>query len=455
MSLWLCCDYDLSYEEERRAGAVSPEAGSERARHEDDFEVDYHLHNPIRMDKLTRPEEPWFEHLKQFVDQGVSAFKMDGASQVNEHPDRKWGNGMDDEEMHNLYPTLLNKQMHLGFAEHTGRRPMIYSSGGYAGIQRYAATWAGDTGGGPRPLVSMLNHGMSGHVNTSCDMDVFTPAGIHFGFLQAWSQVCSWAYWRHPWLLGEELLAVFQFYARFRYRLLPYIYSTAHVAAQTGMPIMRAMPLLFPEDPRSDELVQQYMLGDAFLTAAFADEIRLPRGTWIDVWTGQAYVGPRDVPVEFPEDRGGPLFVRDGAIVPTWPEMDYVGQRPVDKLGLEVYLNKGDVRNTFSLYEDDGETFGYLEGQVARTRIACERRGNETTVCIGPREGAYDGMPAERSYDVSLYVTAPPTRVWVNDRPVEQGEGASCWRYEKSGRALCLTVAEDPERREALVVRCI
>ncbi len=89
------------------------------------------------MDQLTRPEEPWFDHLKKFVDQGVSAFKMDGARQVNEHPDRKWGNGMDDEEMHNLYPTLLNQQMHQGFREHTGRRPMIYSSGGYTGLQQY------------------------------------------------------------------------------------------------------------------------------------------------------------------------------------------------------------------------------------------------------------------------------------------------------------------------------
>ena len=139
---------------------------------------------------------------------------MDGARQVNEHPDRKWGNGMDDEEMHNLYPTLLNQQMHQGFKEHTGRRPMIYSSGGYTGLQQYAATWAGDTGGGPKPLVSMLNHGLSGHANVSCDMDVFTPMGIHFGFLQAWSQVCSWAYWRHPWLLGDKLLPIFKTYAR-------------------------------------------------------------------------------------------------------------------------------------------------------------------------------------------------------------------------------------------------
>ena len=90
----------------------------------------------------------------------------DGAYQINAHPDRLYGNGMTDVEMHNMYPTLYNKQMSQGFSEHTGKRAMVYSSGGYTGIQQYSATWAGDPGGGAKPLVSMLNHGMSGHTNT-------------------------------------------------------------------------------------------------------------------------------------------------------------------------------------------------------------------------------------------------------------------------------------------------
>ena len=199
MSLWLCCDYDLSIAEEKIFEVTSTEDTESSNRHPDDFEQDGHFGPVSKPEKKLETEyEPWFEHLKKFVDQGASAFKMDGSNQVVEHPDRKWGNGMTDEEMHNLYPTLLNKQMSLGFKEHTGKRSMIYSSGGYAGIQKYSATWAGDTGGGSKPLVSILNHGLSGHSNASCDMDVFSHAGIHFGFLMPWSQLCSWAYWRHP-----------------------------------------------------------------------------------------------------------------------------------------------------------------------------------------------------------------------------------------------------------------
>ncbi len=426
MSLWLCCNYDLSHEEERQAEgrerAGEPPA-SEAQRHPDDFEQDQNFgHDPVRIDTVTKPHEAWFEHLKLFVDEGARAFKLDGALQVNEHPDRKWANGMDDEEMHNLYPVILNKQMSLGFREHTGKRSMIYSSGGYAGIQRFSATWAGDTGGGPKPLVSILNHGLSGHSNASCDMDVFTPEGIHFGFLLAWSQVCSWAYWRHPWLLGEELEGVFTFYARLRYRLLPYIYSMAHVAARTGLPIMRAMPLAFPDDPASDELQSQYMFGQWFLTSAFTDTIHLPAGEWTDYWSGEHHTGPTDLEVSFPAGRGGPLFVRGGAIIPEWPEMQHVGQRPVDEITLDVYPH-GD--SSFTLYEDDGESYAYLEGEVATTLIECVA-GATTTLSIHPREGEHAGMEQHRSYRIRVHLDEP-TSVRLNGTDVPRSEGGWTW----------------------------
>ena len=446
MSLWLCCDYDLSYEEERRAGAQAPTRSGPESVHPDDFEQDQNFgHGPVYQDKLTKPEEPWFEHLKKFVDQGACAFKMDGALQVNEHPDRRYGNGMTDDEMHNLYPTLLNKQMSLGFAEHTGRRAMIYSSGGYLGIQRYAATWAGDTGGGPKPLISILNHGLSGHANASCDMDVFTPAGIHFGFFMPWSQVCSWAYWRHPWLLGEYLGAMFKYYARLRYRLLPYIYSMAHTAARTGFPIMRAMPLSFPDDPQSDALIHQYMFGDAFLTAAFTDRIHLPEGRWIDFWTGQVHDGPKDLVCDIPPDRGGPLFIRAGAILPHWPDMQFVGEKPIDTLDLHIYPH-GD--SAFTLYEDDGISHAYQTGAIATTDIGCSAAADAVTLVIGARSGAYDGMPKTRSFNVYLHLDRAPAEVALDDQPLSPED----WFYDETARAMRLFVAEAPSRSRTISV---
>jgi len=447
LSLWLCCDYDITHYEEQllRGEVVSGQDVAER-RHEDDEVKDPHLVANL-MDKLTKPDEPWFEHLKPFIDQGARAFKLDGANQINFHPDRKWGNGMDDEEMHNLYPLLYGKQMSLGFRDYTGKRAMIYTPGGYAGIQQFCATWAGDTGGGHKPLVSMLNHGLAGHSNVSCDMETLSPAGIHSGFFQAWSQLSGWAYYKQPWFLGEKLQPIFTYYARLRYRLLPYIYSLAHVAAGTGLPMMRAMPLAFPDDPQSDGLLTQYMFGDAFLVAAFTDQIHLPEGRWIDFWTGDVHDGPKDFAPPVPEDRGGPLFVRAGAIIPQGPDMDYVGQKPFETLSLHVWPHG---ESAFTLYEDDGETYAYLKGDIAVTKITCSASDGQVTLTIAPRSGHYDGMPAKREFDVLLYRDSAPSEVKVDGRTLEP----SAWRYDEETRAVRLQVAEDPGRSKPILVLC-
>lgn len=444
MSLWLCCDYDLSIAEENEWVKKAEAEEESTGRHPDDFEKDEHF-GPVSKPKEqeSSPDEPWFEHLKKFIDQGASAFKMDGSNQVNEHPDRKWGNGMTDEEMHNLYPTLLNKQMSLGFKEYTGRRAMIYSSGGYTGIQQYAATWAGDTGGGPRPLVSMLNHGLSGHSNVSCDMDVFSPAGIHFGFLMTWSQVCSWAYWRHPWLLGEKLLPIFKFYARLRYRLLPYIYSMAHVASRTAMPVMRSMNLMFPDDPECENLMQQYMFGDFLLAAAFTDKVYLPEGLWIDFWTGEKYEGKKEITCPIPEDKVGLLFIRAGAIIPHWPDMDYVGQKQIETIGLHVYPHQ---KSQFTLYEDDGVTYDYLKGQVAITEIECIERDEGITLTINPRSGEYKEMPKTRLFEIWLHHDKSPKKVLVNGQILDSEE----WRWDN--QIVRLKLEEDRERKRPVIV---
>ena len=407
LSLWMCCDYDLSFEEERTAVIPSlPINSTEETDYlpsKDDFEQDMNIgHEPLSMDEYTVRDEAFFEHLKKFVDMGAKAFKLDGAWQVNEHPDRKWGNGMDDEEMHNLYPLLLSKQMSTGFSDHTGNRSMIYSSGGFAGIQQYAATWAGDTGGGPKPLASMLNHAMSGHVNTSCDMLVFSKEGIHFGFLQSWSQVCSWAYWRHPWLLGKELEGVFKEYANLRYSLIPYIYSTAYEAYLYARPIMRPLPLIYPDDKAAGNVVNEYLFGDNFLVSCFDDSLYLPEGKWIDFFTGKDYQGPFTGKYEIPEGKGGGLFVRAGAIIPMQPVIDYIGEKGIDKLILEIYPH-GD--SSFTIYDDDGITLNYKEGIRSEMKVSCKADDKNVHIEISERTGTFDGMPV--NIEINLRIHAP------------------------------------------------
>lgn len=443
LSLWLCCDYDVSEHEEACLKALPRgDDDLDEAPSADDFEQDLNIGHPPRyFDRNTRHGQAWFEHLKKFVNQGARAFKMDGAYQVNEHPDRRYLNGMTDEQMHNLYPTLLNKQMSKGMAEHLGLRPMIYSSGAYAGIAQYSATWAGDTGGGIKPLISILNHGLSGHSNASCDMDVFTPEGIHFGFLQPWSQVNSWAYWRHPWLLGEKLGPIFKRYAKLRYRLLPYLYTMAHKATTTGMPMMRAMPLAYPQMPDADQLLCQYMLGDALLTAAFCENFTLPQGQWYDYWTGKMHQGDQTFAFEMGHGHGGPLYVKAGSVLPMGPKMQYVGQRDETKIDLRWYPG---AAGESSIYEDDGESFAHETGSFCTTNIVQQPIDGGYRCMIHPREGKYAGQPERRTYRLRLCGDQVIGSVTLD------GQTAAI-QTDRKGR-VSIEFAEDADRRISRVV---
>lgn len=412
--LWLCCDYDLSHEEERHARpAAVPDAPASGAAAQmaGAFEVDEHLTGTRSMDAITRPEEPWFQHLSGFVDQGTELFKQDGANQVLEHPDRKWANGMDDQEMHNLYPLLYSKQMHQGFREHTGRRATCFTAAGYAGLQKWTGTWSGDTGGGPKPLVSMLNLSMSGHSLMTCDMEVTTKEGIHFGFLQPWAQLNNWNYWRQPWYQGTEIEGTFARYARLRYELVPYLYSMAHVAHRTGMPMLRAMPLVCPDDSEAYSTLTQYMLGDALLVSAFADRAYLPAGQWRDWWSGAIHEGPGWVDLAPPEWAGGGLFVKAGAVIPCMPCASHLNAEPWRHLIVRVVPGACGHQ---VLYEDDFTTYGYEDGQVCSTALDWTEEEGRGTLTIGAPSGPRELLPDVRSFEVWLMSQTIPEEATVD-----------------------------------------
>jgi len=437
--LWLCCDYDLSLEEEALVGAEprpAPSTLSEKIVAA--FEQDEHLSAERRMDTQTRPGEPWFSHLKQFIDQGVELFKQDGANQVLDHPDRRWGNGMDDEEMHNLYPLLYSRQMHQGFRQHTGRRATCFTPSGYAGLQRWTGTWAGDTGGGPKPLVSMLNLSLSGHSLMTCDMEVTSKEGIHFGFLQPWAQLNSWNYWRQPWYQGSELESTFSFYDHLRYCLLPYLYTMAHVAHRTGMPILRAMPLMYPDDPASYEALNQYMLGESLLISAFDQRVHLPAGDWFDLWTGASYTGPVDLQYEPPDGRGGGLFMKAGSALPFTADFaaasgsgGHIGTATRhggwSSIGWLVAPG-GDCEGL--LVEDDGMTYAYEDGCVCDTKVAWLQRECLGRLVIHPCDATAHRPPDGRGYCVRVIAGSEPAEVLLDGEALPRdAECGNAWAF--------------------------
>ena len=413
LSLWLCCDYDLFRYEEQCAAGVARKLGRQpdlRAGIPEFWQDDRIVSKTDKIAKRKTPEAyfeegtlPWFEHLKKFVDQGARCFKLDGAWQVTEHAaDRKWANGMTTEEAHNLYPLVYDKQMARGYEEYTARRAMVYSAGGYAGVQQYVATWAGDTGGGVKPLASLLNHAFSGHPNQSCDMQVGDPRSRHFGFLQTWSQQNNWAYWKQAWYMNPEKQAAFRAYGRLRYRLLPYLYAASARAARTGWPVVRPLALEYPGERAYDQTITTYKLGDALLVSAFSDTTEIPNGVWHDWRTDETVRGPASRAETITEMHGGGLYVKAGAIIPTWPQLDHVEKGWNEEVVFEVWPT---ADGTGELYEDDGISLGYRTGAYALTPLKVERLATGAVrFTVGVRQGRFDGMPVTRRMSVRFHL---------------------------------------------------
>ena len=204
------------------------------------------------------------------------------------------------------------------------------------------------------------------------------------------------------WEFGGDESAAFKAqleHDRLRYRLLPYVYSLAAAVTHDAGSILRALVMDFAGDARAREVADQYMFGPASgqpghdLSRARAG--RLPRhaGGWYDFWTG-AVVRAGVVRAPAPFDAI-PVHVRAGSIVPLGPELQYTGEKPPDPITLFVYAG---ADAAFTLYEDDGESYGYETG--ASARIPLRWSDASRTLTLGARQGSFPGMLQRRSFQV-------------------------------------------------------
>jgi alpha-glucosidase len=403
-----------------------------------DAEQDAHFSEPMYADCITRRDDGWFQHLQKFVDQGAEFFKQDGAYQVLDHPDRRWGNGMGDSEMHNLYPLLYARQMVEGYEAHTGRRGVSFTPCGWTGFQAWAGTWTGDTGGGMTTLGAMLNTAIVGHSWCTNDMEVTQKEALHFGYLLPWAQINSWNYFRMPWAQGRELLEAHRFYSQFRARLIPYLYSWGWQATQTGFPLIAPLTLEFQDDPACRDILLQFLLGRDLMVCAFSQEAYFPAGRWLDVWSGAVAEGPGRHPLSWPAPCGGGLFLREGGIVPLGPVMQYRGEKPVDAVDLLVF--PGHRPAYFTFYEDDGVSLAHRQGACARTLVTVTAAKGRVTVKIGRRAGSFAGMCASRTWALRLADQARPAGVRLGSRLLPDER----WSYDETRREVRVDGLDGP-----------
>ncbi len=337
-----------------------------------------------------------------------------------------------------------------------GRRPVVLTRSGYSGCQRYAYWWMGDTGdhahSADMVVATQLAHGLSGLPHTTHDLGgYFGPGskegcirGAQMNFLQPMAHLNVYRGKGEPWHWGPEAEKIFMRFDKLHYRLLPYWYTCAWQAHETGMPAWRHLAFT---DSKYYARDNEFMIGDWFYFAPILNNgnsrpVFIPDGRWIDYFTGKVFEGPREIEsYQVPLERTA-LFVKAGAIIPMGPEIRYVGEKPLAPLTLDLYPY-GCKRSTYTIYEDDGVTTKYLKGEYCTTNVEMDDTGKSIVVIIHARQGPFE--PPKRNIKVLLHgIEQRPERVSLNGKAVDA-------QYDPATETL-RTSFPDTEREQRLVV---
>jgi alpha-D-xyloside xylohydrolase len=290
----------------------------------------------------------WRDAHQPLFESGVDVIKSDFGEHVPE--DAVAFNGDAGARLHNVYPLLYNRcvfEATARFQPPADGPPIVWSRSAWAGSQRYPLGWGGDPQSDWEGLAASirggLSWGMSGNPYHSADIGGFygsaqPPAELYVRWLQA--AVFSSHMRMHgigerePWAFGAEAEGVARKWLAMRYRLIPYLERLVAEAVATGMPIMRAMPLAFPDSRLTRDFETQFMCGDALLVAPIVREggevdIALPPGAWYDLNSRARYPGSQVMRYAARLDQF-PVFGREGYALPLGRAVQHTGEINAD-----------------------------------------------------------------------------------------------------------------------------
>jgi alpha-D-xyloside xylohydrolase len=316
------------------------------------------------------------------------------------------------------------------------KRVFLLTRSGFAGLQRYStATWSGDIATRWEDMKAQISAGLnfsaSGipywtmDIGGFCVEDRYVNGQLEFDksgkenadnkewreLNARWYQFGAFAPlyrshgqfpFREPWNIapkGHPAYNSILFCTQLRYRLMPYTYTLAGMTYFNDYTIMRPLVMDFSSDKIVENISDQFMFGPSFMVCpvykyqARNREVYFPEGeNWFDFYTGQYIKGGQKLSVNAPYERI-PLYIREGAIIPVGPDIQYTDEKNADTITLYVYRGGN---GSFDLYEDDGINYNYEKGKFSR--IAFGYNEAEGTLTISNREGEFDGMSKNRAF---------------------------------------------------------
>ena len=309
----------------------------------------------------------WRDAHRGWFEDGIDAFECEGGNEVP--GDAIASNGDSGSRLHNAYPLIYHRcvwEATERFAPPESVPPIIASHAGWTGNHALPVGFSGDAQADWEGLAASIRgalawamsagacHGLSvgaHHPSHPADGELFVR----------WLQVAVFAshlrlvvpHGREPWQLGADIEAITRKWIALRYRLIPYLERVIAQAASTGLPVMRAMPLAFPESALLRGFDTQFMCGDALLVAPIVREggevaIGLPAGGWYDLNTRQRHSGPRVLRYCAELDQF-PVFGREGYALPLGAAVQHSGD--TDRLRpLEAVWLFGAPRSSFEAH---------------------------------------------------------------------------------------------------------
>jgi alpha-D-xyloside xylohydrolase len=346
--------------------------------------------------------------------------------------------------VYNAFPLMHSTGIYEGQRAQTDRqRVVILTRSAYAGQQRNSAiTWSGDIGGTWKVLQAQvpagLNFSVSGipYWNTDIggffnsehpsdpnyeelfarwfEFGAFTPMFRVHGSAPEGGTGPGKEYWR----FDDATKSIWRTYDNLRYRLIPYLYSVAWSVTSDGSTIMRPLVMDFSQDRKALNIGDQYLFGPSIMVSpvttqgALSRTVYLPgKDSWYDFWTGKVESSGRSIDAAAPVQTM-PLYVRAGSILPMGPMIQYVAEKPADPIELRIYRG---ASGSFTLYEDEGDTYHYEKGIYATIPITWN--DSTHTLLFGERKGAFPGMLQQRVFNIVFVAPDHGNGVEVTPKP--------------------------------------
>jgi alpha-glucosidase (family GH31 glycosyl hydrolase) len=370
---------------------------------------DYFSHKPVRDVDFDKPEvRAWFfnDALRHSFETGIAGW---------------WNDEADDSGVDSQFLNM-QRAMYDGQRAISDKRVWSVNRNFYLGSQRYAyGVWSGDIQSGFASMaaqrqrmlaafdVGAMHWGMDGGgFKAPRPTDENYARWIQFGaFTPVFRVHGDFGQKRQPWVYGPIAEKAATDAIRLRYSLIPYIYSYEYHAHADGVGLVRPLQYAYPQDPAQRDRIDAWMFGDYLLVSPIVEQgqtvkhLRLPKGRWINWFDGKTYDGDREITLTVDAANWSdiPLFVREGAIIPQQPVMDYVGQQPVTALDVQVFPSASETR--FDVYDDDGETYGYEKGAYFLQALSVRGEANGVSFHSAATTGSF--KPAVRDYMLAIH----------------------------------------------------